>query len=423
MPDAAFEVLKPAVQSLLGGRGVDLVPADKGFSSQHYVSKAIKLGSERKRILVTQVGIRLTSLEAELLNQTAKAFGILFNRFESTGYKAHLRTAISASVMDITLARFLRGKRPGAFASVQRLIQVLKRLSYERYEGSPATTGFLVFRTKRETLRDKVRKLRCDWVDLTPVKIDDGFFGSPLTYRYVDGNHSFFAAGIQMKAVATIRSKHFSTDDAVDRLSHAELYRLLEIAGEYAFAAILNNSSEVEIILRKRKIIVWRRGVWNIFDPHVFHAFFEGKLAKEVINDLLWTVYSLSKTRHGTLILITSATERKLQDLRKGSVAGNHLLSKELIKRARDRSISSLKSEGGLIRMLSADGLTIVNFRGQLVDTGVITDTSGITKREAIGGGRTTAAIAASSLGKVIKVSEDGPIELYENQSLRYKFG
>lgn len=423
MPEAAFEVLKPAVQSLLGSRRVDLVLADKDFSSQYYVSKPIKLGSERKRILVTQEGIRLTSLEAEILNQTAKAFALLFNRFESTGYKAHLRTAISASVMDITIARFLRGKRAGVFASVQRLIQILKRLSYERYEGSPATTGFIIFRAKRETFREKARKLECDWIDLKPVEIDDNFFGSPLTYRYVDGNHSFFAAGIKMKAVATIRSKRFSTDDTVDRLSHAELYRLLEIAGEYAFAAILNNSSEVEIILRKRKIIVWRKGVWNIFDPDIFHAFFQGKLPKEIINELLWTVYSLSKTRHGTLILVTSDTESKLQDFRKGTVAGNHILSKELIKRARDTSISSLRREGSLIRMLSADGLTIVNFRGQLVDTGVITDTSIITKRKAMGGGRTTAAIAASRLGKVIKVSEDGPIELYENESLRYKFG
>nr|HDN00214.1 hypothetical protein [Deltaproteobacteria bacterium] len=423
MPEAAFEVLKPAVQSLLGGRRADLVPADNDFSSRDYVSKPIHVGSEKKRIRVAQKGIKLTPFEAELLNQTAKAFAVLFNRFESTtGYKAHLRTAISSSVMDITLARFLRGKRSGGFASVQSLIQVLKRLSYERYEGSPATTGFLVFRTKQETVRDKITSMGCYWIDLTPVKIDNDFFGSPLTYRFVDGNHNFFATGIQMKAVATIRSRH-SFDDAVDRLGHANLYRLLEISGENAFAAILNNSSEIEVILPRKKIIVWRKGVWNIFDPDIFHFFFHDALGEKVINELLWTVYSLSKTRHGTLILITGASKKELEDFRKGSVAGNHLLSEELIKKARDTSISSLKSRGDLIRMLSADGLTIVNYRGQLVDTGVITDTSRITKGKAVGGGRTTAAIAASSLGKVIKVSEDGPIELYENQSLRYRFG
>lgn len=420
MPEAAFKVLKPALQSLLGSRQVDLVPAEKVFPPQYHVSRPIKLGTERKRLGVTQRGIRLASLETKLLDQTAKAFAILFNKFESNGYRAHLRTAISASVMDITLARFLRGERTGAFASIQTLIQVLKRLSYERYEGSPATTGFLVFRTKRpETLRDRAKKLEFDWIDLTPVKIDDGFFAGPLTYRYVDGCHSFFAADIRMKAVATLRSKRFSAGDAVDRLSHAELCELLKIAGRHAFGAFLNSSSEVEIILPERKIIAWRKGLWSIFDPYIFHVFLGDNLKKRVIDDLLWTVYSLSKTRHGTLILITGGT----QDFQRKSVAGDHALSKELIERVRGRSVRSLKSEGDLIRMLSADGLTVVDLGGQIVDTGVILNTSTITKRNTLGGGRTTAAIAASNYGKVIKVSEDGPIELYENESLRYRFG
>ena len=235
MPEAAFEVLKPTVQSLLGSREVDLVPANISLSSLYHVSKPFRLGTEKKRFKVTQKGIKLTLLEKEVLDQTARAFSVLFNRFEADGYRAHLRTAISASSMDITLARFLRGKRTGAFASIQRLIQVLKRLSYERYEGSPATTGFLIFRTKSETLRVQAKKQGFDWVEITPAKIDDDFFGGPLTYRYIDGNNSFFASGIQMKAVATIRSKRYTASDAVDRLSHAELYRLLEAAGEYAF--------------------------------------------------------------------------------------------------------------------------------------------------------------------------------------------
>jgi hypothetical protein len=39
------------------------------------------------------------------------------------------------------------------------------------------------------------------------------------------------------------------------------------------------------------------------------------------------------------------------------------------------------------------------------------------------GGGRTTAASAASYFGKVIKVSQDGPIELYQGGRQVYRFG
>ena len=59
---------------------------------------------------------------------------------------------------------------------------------------------------------------------------------------------------------------------------------------------------------------------------------------------------------------------------------------------------------------------------GKLLEAGFIIDTSHA--REMVtGGGRTTAAIAASFFGKVIKVSQDGPIELYEDGRLVYRFG
>jgi len=74
------------------------------------------------------------------------------------------------------------------------------------------------------------------------------------------------------------------------------------------------------------------------------------------------------------------------------------------------------------MRILSSDGLTVINRKGELLDTGVIIDTSKAGDL-VTGGGRTTAATAASHYGRVIKVSEDGPIELFHNGQLIYRFG
>lgn len=423
MIHSTFDVLRPALSSLLGGRRVDLIQGDKATSSKPYVSKSIILGEKRMKFAVFQEGVKLTSLEKDLLDHTADAFSVLFNRFQGEGYRAHLRTAISSSVMDIALARFLRGDRKRAFASIQELIQILKKLSYERYEGSPATTGFLVFRTAAKGLRTKAKELGFEWLDIGPLQVGRDFFKEPLTYRYIDGNNNYYAANVEMSAVATVRSLNFGGGDAVDRLSHAQFSKVIDAAGKNAFGALLDNASEIEIVLQKRKIIVWRKGTWSVFDPQVFRSFFEKQLNDDVISDLLWTVYSLSKTRHGTIVLLSDAAEKQLTEIKVGSVAGNNLLSIKLIGRLKDRSITSLKSEGTLIRMLSADGLTIIDSHGKIVDTGVITDTSKVTNSVIAGGGRTTAALAASNFGKVIKVSEDGPIELYENGSRKYRFG
>ncbi|NIR49766.1 hypothetical protein GWO43_14710, partial [candidate division KSB1 bacterium] len=88
----------------------------------------------------------------------------------------------------------------------------------------------------------------------------------------------------------------------------------------------------------------------------------------------------------------------------------------------RGTKIGTLKRSGELSRILSSDGLTVINRKGELLDTGVIIDTSKV-KDLVTGGGRTTAAIAASYFGSVVKVSEDGPIDLYRNGHSFYRFG
>jgi len=184
----------------------------------------------------------------------------------------------------------------------------------------------------------------------------------------------------------------------------------------------VNDASEIEVLISPAKLLVRRKGAWAIFDPDIFRAFLTGSVDAEAIDELLWTVYALSKERHGTVILIYNQGARKLALLKKGSVGGDDPVSRLLIGRVRRRTISELKKAGILLRILSADGMTVFNKGGRLMETGFIFDTSHA--REVVtGGGRTTAASAASFFGKVIKVSQDGPIELYQDGSLVYRFG
>jgi DNA integrity scanning protein DisA with diadenylate cyclase activity len=88
----------------------------------------------------------------------------------------------------------------------------------------------------------------------------------------------------------------------------------------------------------------------------------------------------------------------------------------------RGTKIGALKRSGELSRILSSDGLTVINRKGELLDAGVIIDTSRVSDL-VTGGGRTTAATAASYFGRVIKVSEDGPVELFRNGKSVYRFG
>ena len=321
------------------------------------------------------------------------------------------------------MARYIRGDRKGVFWPTQSLIQLLKNLSYQRYEGTPATTGFLVYRTQLEEFLNSLGKTRYDWMDLADERrrISNNFFRNPLSYRFVDGYRALFLCDIQMNVKGTIRTNAPGPRDNIEQLANRETVSLLAKAGSGAFAVFVNKSSEVEIVLDTDKLLLWRKGYWGIYDPDIFHEFLHGRLEKRSIDHLLWSVYALSKERHGTVILVAD-DKADLNALRKGLVGGRDPLSRALIKHVRGTKIGTLKRSGELSRILSSDGLTIINRKGELIDTGVIIDTS-LVSDLVTGGGRTTAASAASHHGRVIKVSEDGPMELFRDGQSIYRFG
>ena len=169
------------------------------------------------------------------------------------------------------------------------------------------------------------------------------------------------------------------------------------------------------------RLLVWRKGAWGVYDPDIFRDFFAGKLDKRSVDSLVGSIYALSKSRHGTVVLIAD-DGADLDTLRKGSVGGHGSLSRALVEHVRGSKLGVLKRSGELSRILSSDGLTVINRKGELLDTGVIVDTSQV-KGLVSGGGRTTAASAASHFGLVVKVSEDGPVELYRAGKRVYRFG
>lgn len=428
MPKSAFSAIENNVRTFLGGAKVSLVELEKGERVQKPENRTeiqvqIKIDETRYLFRAKRKELRFTAMEEAFINELLTAFEGLFGGFSAKGYAAHFRTALLTSLTDIAVARYIRSDRTGVFWPTQSLIQLLKSLSYQRYEGSPATTGFLVYRTQLDDFLQALEKTRYDWLDLGDDRrrISGDFFRNPLSYRFVDGYRALFIGDIRMNVKGTIRTSAPGPSDNIDQLAHRETLSLLGKAGKGAFAIYVNKSSEVEIVLDTDKLLLWRKGYWGIFDPDIMQEFLAGQLEKRSIGYLVWSVYALSKARHGTVILIAD-DKTDLKALRMGSVGGRDPLSRALIRHVRGTKIGTLKRSGELSRILSSDGLTVINRKGELLDTGVIIDTSGV-KELVTGGGRTTAATAASHFGPVVKVSEDGPVELFRNGTSIYRVG
>jgi hypothetical protein len=424
MPIEVFDAIRGNIRSFLGGAEVDLLP---GGEKENPAATAINLGitieDQQYLFIARRAALPFTRSEEAFCRELLTAFSGLYSGFRQEGYAAHFRTALLASIMDITVARFLRGDTRKGFWPIQQLVQLLKNLSYQRYEGKPATTGFIVYRTTQAELRKLVRQRQHTMINLKPAQaVSPDFFANPLAYRFIDGTNLFFVANIQMQVTGVIRTGSAAVQTDVERFTQRELFSLIRHAGTGAFAVTVNEASEIEVLVSPEKLLVRRKGVWAIFDPDIIRSFLAGSIDTAAIDDLLWTVYALSKIRHGTVILIYDRGARQLATLKKGSVGGDDPIGRLLIGRVKGRSISDLKEAGGLLRILSSDGMTVFSKRGKLLETGFIIDTSHA--REVVtGGGRTTAASAASFFGKVIKVSQDGPIELYQDGRQIYRFG
>ena len=424
MPLNVFDAITPTISALLGGAQVDLRSGETDArTGDGKLFQTFSIEGRFYTFSALRPGLPFTKTEIEFCGELLTAFSGLYSGFKLEGYAAHFRTALLASIMDITVARFLRGDKGKVFWPIQQLIQLLKNLSYQRYEGKPATTGFLVHRTTEPALRKTIKERGHTLLPLQPHQnVTPEFLDNPLAYRFIDGNNLFFIATIQMQVVGVLRTANNAIQTDIERLTQRELFSLVRRSGSGAFAITVNEVSEIEVLISPAKLLIRRKGAWAIFDPDIFRSFLADSIDAVAVDDLLWTLYAVSKQRHGTVILIHDGTPRRLASLKKGSVGGDDPIGRLLISQVKGQTIAQLKQSGILLRILSSDGMTVLDSKGKLQETGFIIDTSHA--REMVtGGGRTTAAIAASFFGKVIKVSQDGPIELYQDGKLVYRFG
>lgn len=424
MPIHVFDAIRPNIGALLGGADVDLASGEIAQKEgEGQLRHSFLIEGRPYTFSASRPGLAFTKTETQFCQELLTAFSGLYSGFKLEGYAAHFRTALLASIMDISVARFLRGDRNKGFWPIQQLIQLLKHLSYQRYEGKPATTGFLVHRTTEPALKKMLKSRHHSLITLQPHQnVTPDFLANPLTYRFIDGNNLFFVTTIQMQVVGLLRTAAASTQTDIERLTQREIFSLVRRSGSGAFAITVNEVSEIEVLISPAKLLIRRKGAWAIFDPDIFRSFLADCMDQEAIDDLLWTLYAVSKQRHGTVILIHAGTARHLTVLKKGSVGGDDPIGRLLISQVKGQTIAELKQSGILLRILSSDGMTVLDKGGKLLETGFIIDTSHA-REMVIGGGRTTAAIAASFFGKVIKVSQDGPIELYQDGRMIYCFG
>jgi hypothetical protein len=203
-----------------------------------------------------------------------------------------------------------------------------------------------------------------------------------------------------------------------------EAHSRATLCGGHIFL-ILTPNGEIKIIAGGMQVFNFLDGRWHLTDVEEKYRRWETAVGDPRFAGIVFTAaLNLADARRGCLFVILDDDADRQQllasgDLLSASSAPDHPTSKQQLhyllrgKRVLDMAAPVLES------IARIDGAIVLSRNSDLLAFGAIlhppsTPAYALSPSE---GGRTTAAMNASRLGKVLKVSEDGQIAFYQNGS------
>jgi len=288
---------------------------------------------------------------------------------------------------------------------VTEAIEVLRIASSTTYENRRIETGVLLFGPHKDPCH-------------LPPPLPEGAlrYGSDLT-----ASRSFhrLCDGLQTVALVDGTGLLVEVVDVAEWASAArfEAHTRATLCGGHV-CLVLTPNGEMKIFAEGSEVFRFLDGRWRLTDSAERYGLFEQSVGKLLAERLFRTALNLAEDRRGGLFVVLNdgADARKL--VRPGDLLDEPNAPKPggkgqfhyLLRGARvlDLPPSVLESVARI------DGAIVLDRDSRVLTFGAILLASG-EDAQAVEGGRTTAAFAASHYGDVLKVSEDGIVSYYRD--------
>ena len=187
---------------------------------------------------------------------------------------------------------------------------------------------------------------------------------------------------------------------------------------------ILSPNGEIKVYNDGVPVFRFIDGKWRLVDARYRYGMWKDAIANAELADLLFTVaLNLTESRRGALFVVLDNMEAAdvlvsqpdLVDHHNQTNADNGVTSKDQLHYLlRDKSVLDVPSTV-LENIARIDGAVVLCRNASLIAFGAILHHHSTEEalNRTVEGGRTTAAIAASHYGTVLKISEDGLISMY----------
>ena len=321
---------------------------------------------------------------------------------------------------------------------IASIIELLRVAALSSYENRPISTGVLLLGTDDDPTRPGAPAV-------SPVTSLDSLARIKTFYRLADGVRTVFLASAEGRLLDIVDIDRWGNE--TDAHLHAtreggRRQQTLHVPCAKPFqpharatmqhghvCVVLSPSREIKVFAEGAELFAFRGASWHLLDVHAKYRLWADAVGNEPLaRRLFQTARDLADAREGALFLVAREPGRAISALvaqadrldmpiETARAANEPATRRDLLHLLEGRTITAL-DPGVLAALASLDGATVTDRSGRLLAAGAILrhtsehlDAGGV-----IEGARTTAAMAASQFGPVLKVSEDGVITFFDRE-------
>jgi hypothetical protein len=311
---------------------------------------------------------------------------------------------------------------------IASVIELLRVAALSSYENRPISTGVVLLGTSNDPCRPDAP------MPATAPAYTESTTAIKSLFRLADGVRTVFLANsegrlldiIDIERWASQMSRHQTLQVPCAKAYQPHARATLQ---QGHVCAVLSPSREIKIFAEGAEIFTFRGAAWHLLDLQAKYKQWADAVGDEAMAMRIFqTALDLADSREGALFVVARDAANAVGQLvapadrldvphaarRDGTPSRRDLL--ELLE---GRSLTDL-DPNVLAALASLDGAIVVDPNARLLAAGAILRHPPSAELEAgvVEGARTTAALAASTFGPVLKVSEDGIITFFDGEKV-----
>ncbi|MEQ1573794.1 MAG: hypothetical protein ABL993_06060 [Vicinamibacterales bacterium] len=313
---------------------------------------------------------------------------------------------------------------------IASIIELLRVAALSSYESRPISTGLLLLGTRTDPSRPSVP------VSLSAPTYTESLASIKSFFRLADGVRTVFLANADGQLLDIIDIERWAAELPEQPVQHVACANVYQAHARATLqhgnvCAVLSPSREIKVFAEGAEAFTFRGAAWHLLDLKSKYDVWAAAVGDEGLASCLFqAALNLSDAREGALFVVLRepgadagrlvAPADRLDVPVPGTMPSGRPSRRDLLHLLEGRTLTDL-DPSVLAALASLDGATVVDRTGRLLAAGAILRHppldevfNGVGHGGAIEGARTTAAMAASRFGPVLKVSEDGMITFFD---------